>query len=78
MDFVETQDLPTANNKEILVTNMDTIYTKTKNISKEKRSIETGILFISNLKEMMSGFKRFPKLTIVGIRCYQLLHSSRN
>ena len=53
MDFVETQDLPTANNKEILVTNMDTIYTKTKNISKEKRSIETGILFISNLKEML-------------------------
>ncbi|MBG6062845.1 hypothetical protein IWX83_002648 [Flavobacterium sp. CG_9.1] len=61
MDFVETQDLPTANNKEIIVINLDTIYNKKRNNSKEDSSIETGILFVSNLKEMLSWFKTDSK-----------------
>lgn len=56
MAFAETQDLSTNQNKEILLTNLDTIYSRTRNISKENSSIETGSLFVSNLKEMMSGF----------------------
>jgi signal transduction histidine kinase len=56
MTFVETQDLSTNQNKEILLTNLDTIYSRTRNISKENSTIETGPLFASNLKEMMSGF----------------------
>ncbi len=56
MAFAETQDLSTSQNKEILLTNLDTIYSRTRNISKENSTIETGPLFVSNLKEMMSGF----------------------
>jgi signal transduction histidine kinase len=56
MAFAETQDLSTSPNKEILLTNLDAIYSRTRNISKENSTIETGSLFVSNLKEMMSGF----------------------
>jgi signal transduction histidine kinase len=56
MAFAETQDLSSVNNKETLINNLDTIYSRTRNISKENSSIETGINFIPYLKEMMSGF----------------------
>ncbi|TDE45801.1 ATP-binding protein [Flavobacterium rhamnosiphilum] len=56
MAFAETQDLSTSQNKEILLTNLDTIYSRTRNISLENSTIETGTLFVSHLKEMMSGF----------------------
>nr|WP_315234412.1 ATP-binding protein [uncultured Flavobacterium sp.] len=56
MAFAETQDLSTTQNKEILLTNLDTIYSRTRNISRENSTIETGTLFVSHLKEMMSGF----------------------
>ena len=56
MTFAETQDLSTENNKEILINNLDTIYFRTRNISKENSYIETGINFIPNLKEMISDF----------------------
>ena len=56
MAFAETQDLSTIENKETLLTNLDTIYSRTRNISRENSSIETGVSFVPNLKEMMSGF----------------------
>ncbi|WP_395055770.1 ATP-binding protein [Flavobacterium sp.] len=56
MAFAETQDLSTNANKEILISHLDTIYSRTRNISKENSSIEAGPLFTSNLKEMMSAF----------------------
>lgn len=56
MAFAETQDLSTNANKEILLSLLDTIYSRTRNISKENSSIEAGPLFTSNLKEMMSAF----------------------
>ncbi|MBP6182939.1 ATP-binding protein [Flavobacterium sp.] len=56
MAFAETQDLSKNDNKEKLLTNLDTIYSRTRNISKENSTIETGPLFISNLKDMISGF----------------------
>lgn len=56
MAFAETQDLSTTQNKEILLTNLDTIYSRTRNISKENSTIESGHRFVSGLKEMMSGF----------------------
>ena len=56
MAFAETQDLSTTHNKEILISNLDTIYSRTRNISRENNTMETGSLFITNLKEMMSGF----------------------
>ncbi|MFV8368007.1 tetratricopeptide repeat-containing sensor histidine kinase [Flavobacterium sp. LB2R40] len=54
--FAETKDLSESQNKEILLTNLDGIYSRTRNISRENNTIETGSLFLSHLKEMMSGF----------------------
>lgn len=56
MAFAETQDLSTNTNKEKLLSNLDTIYTRTRNISKENSVINTDSLFLPNLKEMMLGF----------------------
>ena len=56
MAFAETQDLSTMENKEVLLTNLENIYSRTRNISKENSIIESGPNFVSNLKEMMSGF----------------------
>ncbi|WP_369765504.1 ATP-binding protein [Flavobacterium sp. WC2429] len=54
--FAETQDLSTENNKETLLHNLDTIYLRTRNISKENSYIDTGINFIPTLKEMITDF----------------------
>lgn len=56
MAFAETQDLSSSHNKEILLTNLDTIYSRTRNISKENSAIDTGLHFVAGLKEMISGF----------------------
>jgi signal transduction histidine kinase len=56
MTFAETQDLATENNKETLLNNLDNIYLRTRNISKENSAIETGVNFIPNLKEMMANY----------------------
>jgi len=54
--FAETHDLSTIPNKEILLNKLDTIYSRTRDISKENSIVETGIYFITNLKELISGF----------------------
>ncbi|PKH68196.1 ATP-binding protein [Flavobacterium sp. ALD4] len=54
--FVETKDLSSSHNKETLLDNLDTIYSRTRNISKENSTIAMGPDFIPNLKEMISGF----------------------
>jgi signal transduction histidine kinase len=56
MAFAETQDLSSSQNKELLLTNLDTIYSRTRNISKENSAIDTGLNFVAGLKEMISGF----------------------
>jgi signal transduction histidine kinase len=56
MAFAETHDLSANDNKEILLNNLENIYSRTRNISKENSTIEAGPLFVSNLKDMMSGF----------------------
>jgi len=56
MAFAETQDLSTTQNRETLLNNLETIYSRTRNISKENSTIEAGPMFISSLKEMISGF----------------------
>jgi signal transduction histidine kinase len=56
MAFAETQDLSSLPNKEILLNSLDTIYSRTRNISKENSNIATGTEFVVGLKEMISGF----------------------
>ena len=54
--FTETQDLSSKQNKEILLTNLDAIYSKTRNILKENGIIETKLHFVDGLNEMISSF----------------------
>ena len=56
MAFAETQDLSTTRNKKILLSNLDTIYSRTRNISKENITVETGPVFLPDFKEMMTDF----------------------
>ena len=56
MTFAETQPLDNENNKETLLHTLDTIYQRTRNISKENSSIDTGPQFEFHLKEMMVNF----------------------
>ena len=56
MTFVETHDLSEQSNKDNLLYNLDTIYSRTRNISQENGYIETGLNYNSHLKEVMSDF----------------------
>lgn len=56
MSFAETQDLSTADNKEILLENLETIYSRTRNISKENNKIDTGSNYTDNLKNLIGDF----------------------
>ncbi|KFF15694.1 tetratricopeptide repeat-containing sensor histidine kinase [Flavobacterium hydatis] len=54
--LAETKDLSTEENKEILLSNLDTIYSGTRNISRQNSTIDTGEIFESELKEMLSSY----------------------
>jgi signal transduction histidine kinase len=54
--LAETKDLSTDENKEILLSNLDTIYSGTRNISRQNSTIDTGENFESELKEMLSSY----------------------
>jgi glucose-6-phosphate-specific signal transduction histidine kinase len=56
MSFAETQQLDDIKNKETLLHNLDTIYKRTRNISKENNTIDTGPNYENHLKEMMVNF----------------------
>lgn len=56
MAFAETQDLSSHHNKETLLSSLDTIYSRTRNISKENSTINTGDQYLEVLREMISGF----------------------
>lgn len=56
MAFAETQDLSSDHNKEQLLNNLDTIYSRTRNISKENSTVDTGIHYLDGLREMISGY----------------------
>ena len=55
--FAETKDLEDDENKEKLLNNLDTIYFKTRNISKENSNICTDKNYPQAVKEMILGHK---------------------
>lgn len=57
MTFAETQDLQNPIKKETLLDNLDKIYDRTRNFSRENSPIETGASFEHNLKQMLSSYK---------------------
>jgi signal transduction histidine kinase len=56
MAFVENKNLSIFENKEQLLLNLDAIYSRTRDISKENNPIITTEKFTFYLKEMISGF----------------------
>ena len=57
MTFAQTQDLLNPIKKETLLDNLDKIYVRTRDFSKENSTIETGESFERNLKQMLSNYK---------------------
>lgn len=57
MAFAENKNLSIAENKEQLLNNLDAIYSRTRDISKENSHIITNEKYVFYLKEMISGFK---------------------
>jgi len=55
--FAATKDLEEEENKELLLNNLDTIYSRTRNISKENSNIPTEENYPLAVKEMISSFK---------------------
>ena len=56
INFAETQDLSSPEISGKLLENLDSIYSTTRNISKENNQIETGEQFENDLKEMITSF----------------------
>lgn len=56
MAFAETQDLQNPLKKETLLSNLDKIYARTRNISRENSKIDIGDAFEQKLKEMISDY----------------------
>lgn len=54
--LAETKDLSTFENKETLLSNLDTIYSGTRNISRQNSTIDTGENFENELKEILSSY----------------------
>lgn len=64
LTFTENIDLGKEDNKEQLLNNLDSIYSRTRSISKENSPIVTDENFSIALKEMISGFKT-PEINIL-------------
>lgn len=56
MAFVENKNLSLTENREQLLNNLDIIYSRTRDISKENCAIITDENYVLALKEMISGF----------------------
>ncbi len=65
MSFVEAKKIEEPENKETLINLLDNLYQRSRNISKENESIETGESFIENLMEMINGYKSSKQNVII-------------
>ena len=57
MSFTGSQDISQPDKKEKLLSDLDSVYKRTRDISKENASIETGERFPLQLKEMLSEYQ---------------------
>jgi len=55
--FIDTQDFQKPENKEHLLHNLDTIYHRTRNISNENSTIDTGKNYFENFKSMVGLYQ---------------------
>ena len=56
MNFASNQDLAADEKKETLLQNLENVYKRTRNISRENSTIDTGEAFAANLKSMISEY----------------------
>ncbi|WP_342777777.1 tetratricopeptide repeat-containing sensor histidine kinase [Flavobacterium daemonense] len=63
--FSQTQPLENENAKEILIEKLDHIYNRVRNISKENNTIDTGIHYLENLKELLSTYNSDTRNVII-------------
>ena len=75
--FAETQNLENPVNKEALLENLDTIYSRTRNISGENRDIDTGEKYLEKLKAMMASYNAVDRNVIVNVDGFQHLKTSK-
>lgn len=79
MAFAENKNLSLVENKEQLLNHLDTIYSRTRDISKENSSIITTENYVFYLKEMISGFDTsHTNLLINGLDSIEWNHIERN
>ena len=65
MAFAETQDLSSNENKDVILNNLYTIYSRTRDISNENNTIAIEKKFIFGFKEMIIGFNSVDIKTLV-------------
>lgn len=75
--FAETQNLENPVNKEALLENLDTIYSRTRNISGENRDVDTGEKYLQKLKAMMASYNAVDRNVIVNVDGFQHLKTSK-
>ncbi|MDQ6470879.1 tetratricopeptide repeat protein [Flavobacterium sp. LHD-80] len=63
--FSQTQPLENENSKETLIQKLDHIYARVRSISKENNTIDTGIHYVTNLKEMLSTYNNETRNIII-------------
>lgn len=56
MILAQSMDLSDANSKETLITDLESIYNRTRNISKENETINTGSEFSIDLRELILSY----------------------
>lgn len=64
ISFAKIKDLEETENKERLLNNLEIVYSRTRNISKENSTISTNENYVLVLKEMIAGFKT-PNVNIL-------------
>ncbi|WP_264553700.1 tetratricopeptide repeat-containing sensor histidine kinase [Flavobacterium sp. N2038] len=64
MAFAENKNLSITENKEQLLNNLDAIYSRTRDISKENNPIVSNENYVFYLKEMISGFNT-PDINLI-------------
>ncbi|HEY0091086.1 MAG TPA: ATP-binding protein, partial [Flavobacterium sp.] len=56
MAFAETQDLSKTVQRESLIKSLDSIYARSRDISRESQPIDTGVKFPNQLREVLSDY----------------------
>lgn len=80
MNFAVLKDLSDKEKKEKLISSLDVIYSRTRDISRENNSVDTGEYYAAHLKSMLSEFQdSSTNILINGMDAvkWEILHESK-